>query len=94
MVVYLYRENRNAQLASWEKASRTGEWLAGYFSEPTDFPANAVELIEQAKSIYKPIAKVVLSYETLIADWEATIARILAIAGWGSFAIYLPDKQP
>lgn len=87
MIVYLYRSDRDAQLASWRKASATGTWMAGMTSEPTEFPSNAADLIEQAESQYRPIADVAISYEELVSRWDETISTILTTSGWDPASI-------
>ena len=78
MVVHLYREDIESQIASWERASETGEWISGKSSEPTEMPANARSII--AGSSYQ--ADVHISYEWMVSHWEETIAMLLEMAGW------------
>ena len=81
-VVYLYREDREAQLRSWSKACATGEWLKEHVGPRCDLPENAAEQIEEAAKLFRPNASLALSYEELTADWSGSVQRVLEAAGW------------
>lgn len=93
--VYLYREDRDAQLHSWERASKSGNWIAGqrYPVQSEWNRARAVGLIEQAESMYRPVADVMLSYERLIGDWDASVLEILTMACWDSLPISMATMK-
>ncbi len=85
VVVYLYRKNRGAQLASWKKACETGIWSE---REPLDqlrpipFPVDASDVIDQAEFLFKRIATLQIAYENLIDFWDFWIFHILSAANW------------
>jgi hypothetical protein len=79
-VINLYREDIEAQLRSWKKASISGKWMEG--RNPTsssELPADALEQIKHAQNCG---ADYRLSYEQLISNWDEYITTILKRADW------------
>ena len=82
-VIYLYRADRAAQLASWRKACETGVWYQGQaVPHKVPFLENANETIHLAETLFASRAALTLSYEKLVQDWSRSIAAILELAGW------------
>ena len=83
-VIYLYRQDIEAQLASWRKACESGQWVAGWRSiEPMEYQMErAIESIKVADAMFLRRADLAISYETLVDKWDASVAMILAAAGW------------
>jgi hypothetical protein len=83
VVIYLYREDRDAQLRSWRKAAETGLWYSGQI-EPhkVPYPEDAYATIEMGEQLFASRAVMSISYESLITEWEESIAAILKLAGW------------
>lgn len=82
-VIYLYREDRSAQMASWRKACETGLWFdTQTVPHKVEFLDNAEEVIDRAESLFAARAAMTLSYEELVQDWDSSIAAILEMAGW------------
>jgi LPS sulfotransferase NodH len=85
VVVFLYRRDRAAQLASWKRACESGIWSE---REPLDnlnpipFRKDAAALIDRAVTLFAPIAAVQIAYEELVENWDDCIGRILNAAGW------------
>lgn len=81
--VHLYREDKSAQLASWRKACRTGQWTCRHSpgAFPLPFPLQAEEWVEQGDAFVER-CELAYSYECLISNWDACITEILLRARW------------
>lgn len=79
--VCLFREDKKAQLESYRKACRTGEWMHGMPLNKIKPVANFLELVEETFWAIAPQSDLVVSYESLVNRWEKTIETILDI--WG-----------
>lgn len=83
LVIYLHRENTEAQIASWQKACSTGVWRENQDAlDVRHFSTEAVSRIQLAKELFENRASIVLSYEQLTQRWEDSIQTILQTAGW------------
>lgn len=81
--VFLYRKDRDAQLASWRRACATGLWMAEWEKgEPSKFPVDANEQVDNARRAFRYESHMVLSYEQLVDHWDDAIANILKLAEW------------
>ncbi|TWT65602.1 sulfotransferase family protein [Crateriforma conspicua] len=80
--VFLYRRDRAAQIGSWQRACRTGQWHAEDSGVPAEFPSNAPEIIEMADQQFRPLADMEIRYETMVSQWADTMKRIQVAAGW------------
>lgn len=84
IIVYLYRQDREAQLRSWEKALATGVW---HPHQPPLPPRNdlgrdhMVYQIESAKDIFKQ-HHLTLEFSWLIHNWETACYLIWKEAQW------------
>jgi LPS sulfotransferase NodH len=67
-IIYLYRENRAAQLASWRKACETGMWTPESNPVPVPFPEDAENQIELAEKLFRERSSTVVSYESLLCN--------------------------
>ncbi len=85
-VVFLYREDREAQIRSFERALSTGVWTAEEGKTTEIFPPmpreHIISNIERAEQLFRPRASLLVSYEEMIGNWDATIAKILGLMGW------------
>lgn len=81
-VVFLYREDKKAQLASWAKACQTGWFVAEVQGQPMPLREDAEYWIDQAHSLFEPIANYTISYEQMIAQWHDVTQTILTLAKW------------
>lgn len=82
-VIYLYREDREAQLASWEKACKTGIWAKGQPPQKAEWDSRAAEeQIELAGELFHYRADMVISYERMVDYWDETIENILLANRW------------
>jgi LPS sulfotransferase NodH len=85
VVIYLYRKDRAAQLASWKRACETGIWSE---REPLDqlkpipFRKDANDVINRAYELFGSIATYQIAYENLIEHWDYWIRHILRAADW------------
>lgn len=87
-VVYLYREDVRAQVASWRRACSTGVFSAEGRPRPQEMTvSDPWAAIGAAEDYLRPLADIVVSYEELVSDWNGTIARILSGAGWAVYDI-------
>lgn len=66
--VFLFREDVDAQIASWRRACRTGMWVDGVLDSPEKFPGNARQLIQKAENLFLPECHMSVSYECLIEN--------------------------
>lgn len=82
LLVGLFREDIDLQLRSWQRACVTGEWIAGSFSEPVEFPADAKQIINYTNQRINDECDLVFSYESIIARWDDIIEIILRAANW------------
>lgn len=67
-IIYLYREDRDAQLASWRKACETGLWTPNSKPVSVPFPEDAEEQIKLADNLFRSIANWIISYEEMVAN--------------------------
>lgn len=81
--VHLWREDREAQMASWRRACETGQWTArhrpGAF--PMEFPPLAAQWADQGDAMLDR-CELSYSYEALISTWDQCVLEILLTAGW------------
>lgn len=81
--MYLYREDRDAQIRSWRRAEKTGLWTIGHSKTTVSRKRAPIEqLVNAAEQMFRPRAHIVTSYEEMTANWDDTIKKILAAAGW------------
>lgn len=82
-LIYLTRQDTEAQQRSFTLANKTGIWQhgqsKGYIN---DNPASIDELNKRAKEMFQPICHQELSYEYMISNWDKAILSILHGAGW------------
>jgi LPS sulfotransferase NodH len=74
-IIYLYREDRAAQLASWRKACETGLWTPDSKPVPVPFPDDAEEQIELADQLFRPIAAECWSLEQIGSSVVAEVLK-------------------
>lgn len=83
--VYLYRRDVAAQTRSWVTAATTGVWMAGQ-QRPHVATPPTIEHVQSelayADRVLMRQSDMVLSYEQMVAHWDATIESILRLAGW------------
>lgn len=97
----LFRWDRLAQLASWQRACRTGVWTnePELPPSPTVFPSDAPKQIADAHdpsqgNSFATLATIHVAYETLISNWDREIGRILDDAGWAPLRLrHAREKQ-
>jgi len=82
LLVGLYRKDRQAQIASWRKACKTGQWMEGSQLDPVEFPADAEQTIEASNARIHRVCDLIYSYEDMIEKWDRAISIILQRAGW------------
>lgn len=75
-LIYLYREDIDAQLASWKKACETGLWTPTSLPKPVAFPEDAEEQIHKAEELFSPLASLTVSYEELVTSMTTLINKI------------------
>lgn len=84
LLVGLFREDIESQLASWKKACDTGIWMTGQTVQPSPFPClqDAREkIICTNKRLYE-CCDLVYSYESLVNHWDHIVKIILTEANW------------
>jgi len=81
-ILHLFREDVNAQIASWQRACETGIWIKDGTPYPTDFPIDCEQRITSANKTFRPLAKLSLSYEDMVDDWGHSMWRIQRTFGW------------
>lgn len=83
--VYLYREDIDAQKRSWIKAATTGVWMDGQ-SRPYIAPKPTSDYMDAeiafADRMMMRQADLVLSYETMVSQWDHTTRTIQKAAWW------------
>lgn len=82
-VIHLYRRDVDAQVRSWLRACRTGIWVKDQpCPNPSRFPLSPVEHVLSSRIPLNSISTLSICYETMVANWDATISYILSCAGW------------
>lgn len=93
-LVYLYREDIDAQVESWERAAASGIWNQGQrVPTPTAPPSYARDLIRRAHDLFADRADFVISYEQMTHDWDGTITRVLDLAGWPRMSLPMATRR-
>lgn len=82
ILVHLYREDKQAQIASFERAWETGQWTADQQSGQWKYERPADLSLLNADAIFREPADISISYEFMIANWNLVIWSILNLAGW------------
>jgi LPS sulfotransferase NodH len=83
ILVFLFREDQNAQIESWKRACKTGIWSEREpVGDPHPIPWVENDHISRAETLFKDRADIVLSYEMLCNDWDTCIKEILTRASW------------
>lgn len=79
-VIYLFRENTEAQLDSWERAAYSGIWSNDQREpEPSTLAINMRKCLRQAESMFSKRSVLQISYEQMVADWDDTIRKVLTV---------------
>ncbi len=81
-VVFLYREDKKAQINSWRKACETGWFVAECRAEPRPMPKEAHFLIYYAHELFESLADYIISYERMTTCWDEVVSEILTAAEW------------
>lgn len=81
-VVHLYRENKEAQLASLERACRTGWWTDEAQGPTMEMHPVTVASLYDTEKLFGPIASLSISYEYMITNWEQVLIDIQQLIGW------------
>ncbi len=93
-ILHLFREDANAQIASWKRACETGVWIADGTPYPrVECPGNCKQIIETANEAFRPLAKLSLSYEDLVDDWGYSLWRIQRTFEWSCEPIAMATKR-
>lgn len=81
-IVFLYRKDIDAQIASWQRAAETGLWTAGHSRRKTNTPPNLRHFITEARRHLEPMSTLKFSYEQLCQDWDNCVSAVLNSAQW------------
>lgn len=84
LVIGLYRKDKDAQLASWQRACKTGIWREEQQGKtpPRELPTNPKQWLESNLADLRKVCNFIISYEDLIANWDDILQDILDLAGW------------
>lgn len=92
--VHLWREDRDAQVDSWLRACRTGQWTAdGPRQRRVRPPSKPNRVIDAADAVFRSIADLTITYESLVDQWDAMTGGILASAGWSDFRLRMAEER-
>jgi LPS sulfotransferase NodH len=93
--VHLWREDREAQVASWRRACQTGQWVQGQSPGAYiwEYPDDAEGMIAAGDAMGAE-CEFSWSYEYLIANWDECVAAILQAADWPAMRLQMAiEKQ-
>jgi len=96
-VLFLYREDIDRQLWSWGHALETGRWVMERDDLRIKFEMPPrqwmLEMIELAEKVFRPRASMVLSYEKMVGNWDATVEKVLDLGNWSRTVLPMARRR-